>query len=300
MIDAPERQLNIKDFVIEGPVKMAEHPFDPKTDIPQVAWDAIRQNLHMYRADMGNGKNSEEGAVSFASDLKLLEGPDAFSSIPEFTEDEWGKIDTRLEDLASREEWVRYLLLLKNIHIIDPIRAKEERYQIDKEQKREIKDSEIAGFFKRNNDSSALHCMSLMKIISPEERFNIPFDFWEKIKNGVENIDLEKQASVKDRYIARSVVLGLINNVKILDPERAKSLFSEINYSWTEIREELTEFASDIDKPGSVSQLADYAQNLLLYSADEIKVGENGLELVMPKPEADLIENNDLPKMRNF
>lgn len=66
------------------------------------------------------------------------------------------------------------------------------------------------------------------------------------------------------------------------------------------MKQELSGFVNNLNEPGGAQQAASYAQELLLFAAEEIKVTENGLDIVIPRSQPDLSVERKIPEMRNF
>jgi hypothetical protein len=299
MIDTIERgKLNIKEFVIGESGVAAEILFDPKIDISPKAWDMMSKSLKLFFSDMTNDRRSADIVVRMAADMKLLSANDT-SRTPILSERNWRVLGNIADGMRNSGEWDKYISILSSVRILDRELSKDEKFSINPSVKEEILDDIY------NNRGFITHKQMLadMRIIFPDETFIFPDNYLQQIKSVAESFRTDEYTE-GERRSERMRNLNLINNAKLIDPVQTKGLFSSVSYSWKDMKEELSSLIPineyEIFHVMNAREYASYARALLLYSAQEIIVTENGMQLNMPEPAQSFGSESKMPEMRKF
>jgi hypothetical protein len=293
-------ELNIKDLVNTEPFKKTETPFDPSRDISDKAWSYMQKALNSGFTNMGQNQIEAEKTVTIAARMKLLDGKGK-SHPPRMNERDWDIINTRIVRAKSISDWKEYLGLLAGIRIFDPERSKNEKYQINSEiQYKIITDLNTKGMY---NVDDYFIILANNKIVSPDLNIEIADSRWTIIQN-----ELEKFSNLmpenKSYKFDRDRMIYFVNKVKIIDQEKGKLASLKLNISWNDVKNDLQELEKKINplfsfQHNTFNYIND-AFNLLLLSAESIKVTENGLELEMPEAFQTQDPNPPLPDVRRF
>ncbi len=291
MIDAPEGELNIKDFVIPEPKKSIELPFVPQRDILFPAWGQMSDFFTHATGKMHFGEVSPLLFINLAANARLLAGEHS-ERVPKIDNVQWDIIDRSLLKNQLEENWNGYIETLSAIRRFDPERAMNEKYTIDDERWDKIKAHLDGHDTQETRDYFTL--IAKLKIIDPQRQIDIPAERWKKLKDDF-IFQKEREATFWDKP---NLALNILNDVKIINPAKLKTL-SYPTPDWTKIKQGLQRVPNS-DDPLSVYGYMHYAGTLMMFQAQEIDVTENGLELKMPTSATEQSSNPTLPEVRNF
>jgi DNA-directed RNA polymerase subunit H (RpoH/RPB5) len=292
MIDTHSERLNIKDLAIEI-VNKKEPIFNPVKDIPDDAWKHMGRSLSNGLSLMMTDPGTAVYAIEAAAQMRLLAGENS-SRLPRISERDWDIVKTRIVRGDIRER----LKQLRSAHILDPQRAKEPAYRNNKI------DCDLVTYLPVEHYATDeyFQMLSSVKITDPQQVIEITEERWAQLQDRVREFNESKL----DRHgiDKRMKILELVNNLKIINPEKAKIVLQQIRISKSEAKADLNELLNrGKQRSGwtdSMREYTNYAYNLYLFSSEEIKVTDNGLELVMPQQQSNLSSGSNPPEMRKF
>ncbi len=283
MIDAPERTLNIKDFVIEPPANTADHPFDPKKDIPTDAWKAM--------ADLFESEKHSPSCngIFVASAMKLLSEYNPSGFTPEIDAQGWDAIDSGIRSDKLAKDWDGYLRTIQAVKEYDPEKGRDEKYLIHEEQINDIVREQLDS--DTISPRTKLLTLSHLRITNPEYDLQLPAFLWDEL-----NVDYKFQAQNghPNPFLSSNFLVA----AKLVDPKRFKEELVPPP-EWKILKDHLKKMYD----PSNTAQMLGYTlyvRNLLLLQADEIKMTENGLQLIMPERLDNLDPKKDIPNLRKF
>jgi hypothetical protein len=281
---APTETLNIKEFVIKEPKNTMDLPFDPRRDIPSDAWLGMEGSI---KAEI---KNEPIFALRTAADMRFLSGNSKHQDlIPQLTREDWDSVDQNIETFNKEESFDVYLVALRSVREYDPERSRNRKYKVDDSIFDQVQNH--VGNSDWIDIRSKLFTFSHLHVANPKKKINIPLGFWNELKG-----DYKKQA--EQGWTNRFFTANFLTAVRILDPERYKDEFV-LRPSWKEFKESL-EKALPKGENYSYRTYAQFARQLMILSARDIKITENGLELKTSVDSAELNQNPTLPERRKF
>ncbi len=291
MIDAPEGELNIKDFVIEGPKKERVLSFDPEKDISGETWNKLLDEFRREKIHLSINPDQAASTLNMAADIKLLHHGENIDGMPQFSDSEWEVIDRAIVKLKDKDDPGNYLWLLKGVQLFDPERAKNSKYKPDPEVLSKL-ESNIGKF----DALRYFHTTATLKILNPSYNVAIPEHRWEELHQSIIAHDtiplIQREANLKH-------LIPAIASAKMLDPEKVENIYPLSNQRWNDLKKSL-QYIADSEAGFKWLYYASFAKSLLMLSAEKINVTESGLELVMPSPKAELHTAPAIPEVRNF
>ncbi len=277
MIDAPEGELNIKDFVIDNPRKGAESSFSLTRGISPERWDEINDRISRVFNENVISKPEVVALIPFA----LIASKE---NRPVVTDENWDKMKSKLLQ-ASDVYKFRIALAMK---LLAPERYQQEEL-IDNDEWEDFR----YDFVRTQSDDerdSALAMKAVVKLLDPEkaDEFILEDRTWESIKAAV---DASKNVPNID------ALAEMLANIKIVDLKKSEEM-GITDEDWASIWKML-------ENPmgrGKVSTLLYIEQvgSLAILAAKDIKIDENGVRLIMPSSLQNLDPKPKMPELRNF
>lgn len=269
----PSREVNIKDLSVEaeqrGPVK-----FDLRKEITPEVWDHAEERLNSLR-------NSPEEFTYLGSSICLLDKKRAAQLI---TEDdklkclEWLKNDF---DTASKYNWLYLAWGLNQMGVNLSGEFQETTWNwIDRQMDDDLKTGQCIRFM-----AGVFHikCFDPQRAKHYEDK--IP---WNAV---IKEINSDTQDIPRAFYGADEAA------IKVLNPSCLKDVFNPLVFKKTleKFRQEIKENSSGDDLDHAI----EIASNLRILTAEEVKITQNGLEIIDKTPSLSK-PDQPLPETKKF
>jgi len=268
----PDEDIKIHDFSVEAE-EVEKLKFDAESEISGEVWRKLKDSLERCR------ENSWIGFDEKAFALKIL-FPDRASELG-LNDDAWQGMNTKLEKERENNH-LNFVEQAMRLKILFPERISE----LDLDSVQQIIEDELIIW--RHSDREVVIILALSsKIIFPEKTLEFDFDDedWREIKEKLEDYRDNEQWLLFAQQAMR---------LKILFPERISELGLD-DKTWKIMKDLLKNYCKD-KRWGSITNLAMY---LKVLAADEVKVTDQGLELVMRKQDFKQ-ERKPRPERREF
>ena len=273
----PER-INIKDLTLEEPEKKkSELPFDPERDITEEDWKRVRESLLSIRQE----EHPEFTYPELVKSVKIL-FPERVS---EFNFDDdflW-----RRTKLWSQRHGLPSLLdYVFEIKLAFPERISE--LNLDKLQ--EI-NKHIEVYRQRNDWAMFASAAMKMKILFPERIAELHLDetAWVGMKEELEQL---RTPDLWGYFAKRAMAM------KILYPEKSSELNLD-SHAWEGMKQDLEKCRAQEHK--TWWHISEQAIAMKILVAEEIKITDKGLEIIMPKEKPVFKEEvPSMPQRRKF
>lgn len=273
--DFQEQVINIRDLVIEEPVRKPEGSFDPEREVSDFDWNKMLELLNQFR---------KEGWVMFsphAADMKVIL-PNKVRDL-NLDDEVYQALAAKvgmLRQSRKRVEWIQEMARIKRLF----------PEKIGPQDTSSMKD----GLLEKLNEYYGWNWIPYtslaveMMIVYPELTEGIRGD--EGVWQGVEGALATLSISGPKRYSTQ------LAEAKIINPEKFKELKIRDGF-WEDLRIKL----QDLREKGNYRSFAIKAAEASIISADDIQITENeGLVIVrQPKP-PQFDKNIDLPTKRRF
>jgi len=293
MLDALDKRVNIKDLALESPTKQAQVLFDPEREITRDDWSNMVNYLDRLR--------NERAWMVFgemAASMKLLL-PDKFATV-KLTNDDWevmkkicdnerkafledGQLDTNESTPVAFYSKILFPEKFPQVDFLDEILAGTVE-QVKKDAQELFIDPEMEEYL----DWAALG-YSYVKFIKPKF-YSLDFSpegEGEAIMNGLKAHD--------------DVSIRTLASLRIADFERFKN-FKLTPNQWKKEYDVLGQIRQGYSP--SLHPLADFAvqaRDLEIMAAEDIKVTDSGINIILPRTSRSLISKSPtLPQRRNF
>ena len=273
-------RINIKDLTLEEPEKKRGLPFDPERDITEEDWEGMKNDTKKDRA--------EHMWYFFAKKVMSMNIllPEKMEELDLKNEETWQGMRDYLKKLlkegSSSDHLVSYATAMK---IIFPERFSE--FYVGGEvwegmKNRLNREREAANWW-------AFAILALeMKILFPDRSSEFLDD---TAREGMEKL-LKKMRSEKIWYNYFQQAM----QAKVLFPDRASDLYPD-KTAWKEIKEHLMRARTD----SRGETFLEIAMHMKLLAAEEIKITDQGLEIIMPKENPEFKEETPpMPQTRKF
>ncbi len=288
MIDTlTDNGINIKDLVLEQSTRRSDIPFDPQRDISEQDWKTIidrrigeySDDLRNsgFRAGAGNGDMEFFRAVAFLAPDKIK---------PLITDDVWNK----MKNFKENETLGASASILATMRLVDPERFASEP-KLDDREWLMIRNSYLT--HPAAAVENRINIASKAKIIDPDKTEDYilrPPIQWDDVQDAI-----DKRISAGSWFM----VAKLLADIKILDPERAKN-FHISEETWNSMKKDLDRYRNTSDKNKDIS-FAQLSSFMTIISAQEIRITDKGVEVVMPKSQNNFGRPNEsIPQRRRF
>jgi len=270
----PER-INIKDLTLEEPPKKRELPFDVERDITEEDWDKLCRFLEEISVDDPARRSS---FAYVAMNTKLL-----YPNKPaEYFEGLAEKIKSSAEQNRP-DSYQNFSLIAAALKVLSPEKFSE--FHIDNNDWQGMK--EVLESYKNGDhwDNFAWHAMK-MKIIFPNKTSELFLDenAWFHMEE-----TLFRHRNNNDRALF-AMEMRLLFPEKVLDFRIDKQMWDEMGKALTQSRIE-----------NEYYDFSTLAVTMKLLAAEEIKITDQGLEVIMQKEKSEFKEETPpMPQTRKF
>lgn len=284
-----ETRPNIKRLTLEKPQKQTEILFDPERDISPQDWEAMLKDLSRIKESDGSGVTKY---YQFAVDVKLL-SPERYKKL-EIDDALWehlkksfgyAKEDAQTPGGGSEE----LALILSHIKLLFPKKIAELYPNINVL-------SEDLNIIKNDLSTDSIYIKFIegmpAHIITNGESSQIPTmkDAWDAMKT-----ELNIQKEMRNLEYPISAM-----ELKIMYPIKFRYLKLG-TFDWEDIKVKFNRFRNPaIDSNYPWDFFARLAVSVYILAAESVKISDQGLEIIMPKPKEDFQEVTPLPEQRRF
>lgn len=277
-----EDEINIRDLVIEEPSK--EDPlFDPRKEISPEIRQKIREKVRL--SQMGFNFTTFLSSCQYA---KILFPEDINQDL--ITTDNLPRIESFINELWERVGHAKYLMCAASLRIASPSLA--QKFQVDWDKYLQNFEREKRFFVLKSPFAGPwfFDLITAGTIIFPEriKTIRIPPDLKQRM---LSEFELRKG----DLELGYGRFLNLAYQFRIIFPNEDVESFAD-----KETQKALINSFRTINPDKNFEHYLSTAANLTVLLAKEVKVTDQGLELVMPEPEAALSKPTDLPQRRRF
>ena len=276
----PER-INIKDLTLEEPERKKGLPFDVERDLHPAFWDVATKQLKDHQE-----RESWFNFATDAADLAILY-PERIADL-DLNETMWEKMKEELEIYKKEKVWGLGVSLAANMKILFP--EKNMNNLIDMDSWRQI----IQTFSSMKDIGSlrdSIVFASEVKILNPERFKDLELDeekTWDEIE------------TLLDRYrnVNIDVFAKIARQVRIVFPEKFYSLNLDAAM-WEKMMKLFRK--QEILDPLLDPRHIQFTASLKLLAAEEIKITDKGLEIIMSKEKPEFKEETPpMPQTRKF
>jgi len=274
VLDSLENGINIKGLSLEVPEKDRKLEFEPDKEFTSQEW----QNTAEEFRNSWKNRKPEDNVVVLSWGLPALKIFKPDLADPLLTDEVARGLFNELAKMSEGRHWVAFSERAVFLKILFP-----DRVIISPDSKARV----ISAALEEQDTFKAAQLGASLRILFPEDRFPKGLDQrWQELARKVSK-DLEQVNMYSAvRYLA---------NLKIMYPERFKDL-SITSGRWQNL-------VSELHRTKSVNLYCSYASAILdgaIVAAENIRVTDKGLELVLPHREAVSEVSRDLPQTRNF
>lgn len=279
-----EEKIDIKKLAVEEPEKKSEIKvsFDPEKEITNEDWERMKENLKNRRGD--NWPNFFIRAV----EIKLL-FPDRTAELRLDDERVLGAMKEGLGKYRQKNKWWQFSEAAMEAKILFPERAAE--LGLDEQARKEMKKK--LDHYKENKSWGEFAEQAMrVKIVFPHKasELGLTEEFWKNQKKRLERPRRNRYLYWGGDFAERAAVM------KILFPERVPELGLN-KETWEGMEGYLVERRNH----GQLANFSKQAINMKILAAEEVKVSDNGLEIIMSKEKPKLgKETPPLPETRKF
>lgn len=285
-----KEKINVKSLAIEEPEKKPELTFDPEKEIAKEDWERYKERLNWTREN-----NVWREFVHSAADMKLL-FPDRISEL-NLGGTDWQGMKKMLEEFRKPSAVARgaFLLVAEDMKFLFPQRIKELNITEDIWQENvnwalNLYDQRFGGGSIRWQQFA--ESAKNLKMIFPERASELHLDetAWRGMMGRLKEF---QEKTAKNSSVPEVEFIELAANMRILMPERFNEVSGVVKTRWQEIKSYWEKIQR---KP------PDMTVNMKILAAEEVKITDKGLEIIMQKPKKDEFktETPPLPEIRKF
>ncbi len=275
VLESFENRIDIKSLSLETPEKSQKLEFDPEKEFTNQEW----QNTAEEFRNSWKNRKPEDNVVVLSWGLPALKAFKPDLAEPLLTDEVAKSLFDELAKMAEGRHWVAFSERAVFLKILFP-----DKVTIGPDSKAMMKSAAL----EEQDTFKAAQLGASLRILFPEEQFPKGLDQrWQEfaLKASTDLEQMNMYSSV--RYLA---------NLKIMYRERFKD-FGVSASVWGSIVEKL-------HRTKHSNIYASYASAILdgaIVAAEDIRVTDEGLELVMPKAKAQLAgQTPEVPQTRNF
>ena len=277
----PER-ISIKELTLEEPEKKRELSFDPEGDLTEEYW---RGMINTFELALQEGHPLD--ASSLAAGLKIL-SPERMDKL-DFEDKTKEVMENFLISSRDIEVWDYFIAQAYALQIVFPGRIS--GFLLDDITWEGIK-GELEKHRAKDWEVFANHAMAV-KIAFPNKKSELQLDntAWEGMKDILQQYRIDRDWM---SYTIHAV------NMRILYPEKTTGLGFD-TLPWKEIKDEIKEPLTGSETKDFWRRLCVAFMYLKLLAAEEIKITDQGLEVIMQKEKPEFKEEiPPMPQRRSF
>ena len=272
-------RINIKDITLEEPEKKKGLPFDVEKEITEEDWGQVKE---AYEQDKIYNAWVDGSSLAMATKVLFPERMAELTGYNDFKE----RLEDELVWLRGLPDWHEFLWAAMKIKILFP--TTELGGVLGNITWQDLKD-EIKEAWS-SNDPLFYSLAMKIKIVFPE-RFSSELDMnettWMVAEKWLEYYYMEHDWI---KYVTQGMIM------KVLFPEKASTL-SPDKTAWQGMKEQLTGYRARKEWP----QFFLHAMRMKTLVAEEVKITDKGLEIIMQKEEAEFKEETPpMPQRRKF